>query len=43
MVTITSLDSKEVKGIFSGVLHKVVDPSSASIPISGDFFVKRMN
>ena len=42
-VTITSLDSKEVKGVFSGVVHKVADPASAGIPISGDFFVKRVN
>lgn len=43
IVTITSLDSKEVKGTFSGVMHKVVDPTSAAIPVSGDFFVKRIN
>lgn len=42
-VIITSLDSKEVKGTFSGILHKVSEPGSAGISLSGDFFVKRTN
>lgn len=41
-VTITALNSKEVKGTFSGVVHKV-GQTGAGNSISGDFFVKRVN